>query len=154
MSYTENFNSKLDWAMPFQRTGKFPLDRTQLFSSYDDAVAYAKGDGSDSRKLGGTSYIGQIIVVVENDQVLVYKIDADRTISPLNSNTVTSDKTYTHYQTEASATWKIVHNLNKFPSVTIVDSANTTVMGATQYVDSNQLIVNFEGAFSGKAILN
>lgn len=154
MSYTENFNSKLDWAMPFQRTGKFPLDRTQLFSSYADAVAYAKGDGSDSRKLGGTSYVGQIIVVIENGQVLAYKIDADRTISSLNSDTTASDKTYTHYQDEPSTTWYITHNLDKFPSVTVVDSANTTVIGATQYIDSNRLVIYFGGAFSGKAVLN
>lgn len=60
--YTESFVSKLDWAMPFQRTGKFPLDRTNIFSSYEDILAYAKQDGSDSRQLGGTSYVGQIVV--------------------------------------------------------------------------------------------
>ena len=27
-NYTETFNAKLDWAMPFQRTGNFPLDGT------------------------------------------------------------------------------------------------------------------------------
>lgn len=60
--YVESFGSKLDWAMPFQRTGKFPLDRTNIFSSYEDILAYAKQDGSDSRQLGGTSYVGQIVV--------------------------------------------------------------------------------------------
>ena len=63
MAYIETTTSKLDWAMPFQRTGKFPLDRTAIFSSYADVVAYAKQDGSDSRKLGGTSYVGQIVAV-------------------------------------------------------------------------------------------
>ena len=67
-SYQEVFTSKLDWAMPFQRTGKFPLDRSSIFSSYADAIAYAKQDESDSRKLGGTSYVGQIIAVYGNDQ--------------------------------------------------------------------------------------
>ena len=66
-SYQESFKNKLDWQMPFQRTGKFPLDRSSIFSSYDDALAYAKQDGSDSRALGGTSYIGQIIAVYGND---------------------------------------------------------------------------------------
>ena len=66
-SYIENFKSKLDWAMPFQRTGKFPLDRSSIFSSYADALAYAKQDESDSRKLGGTSYVGQIVAVYGND---------------------------------------------------------------------------------------
>mgnify|MGYP007095648723 FL=1 len=50
--------SKLDWAMPFQRTGAFPLDRSSVFSSYADAVKYAAGAGDDERGLGGTSYVG------------------------------------------------------------------------------------------------
>lgn len=81
-NYVESFASKLDWAMPFQRTGKFPLDRTDLFSSYDDAVKYAAGnvENPDSRGLCGTSYVGQIITVFENDTVTVYKINANRTL--------------------------------------------------------------------------
>ena len=62
-SYVETFKSKLDWAMPFQRTGDFPIDRTDLFSSYDDIIAYAKKDGSDTRKLGGTAFVGQLLRV-------------------------------------------------------------------------------------------
>ena len=34
-----------------------------MFRSYEDALLYAKGDGSDSRGLGATSYIGQTITV-------------------------------------------------------------------------------------------
>ena len=60
-----NQTSKLDWAFPFQRTGAFPIDRSILFSSLADATAYALGDGSDERGLGGTSYVGQIISVYE-----------------------------------------------------------------------------------------
>ena len=60
-----NQTSKLDWAFPFQRTGAFPIDRSILFSSLADAEAYARGDGSDERELGGTSYVGQIISVYE-----------------------------------------------------------------------------------------
>lgn len=93
-SYIESFASKLDWAMPFQRTGAFPLDRTNMFSSYADAVKYAKGDSSDpdSRGLQGTSYIGQIISVYENDIVTVYKITADRTLSEVGTATNGDDK--------------------------------------------------------------
>ena len=57
--------SKLDWAFPFERKGQFPLDRSALFSSLTDAQAYATGEAADSRKLGGTSYVGQIITVYE-----------------------------------------------------------------------------------------
>lgn len=57
--------SKLDWAFPFQRTGAFPIDRSALFSSLEDAQKYALGDGSDERELGGTAYVGQVISVYE-----------------------------------------------------------------------------------------
>ena len=63
MGYTENINSILKWGNSFQRQFDFPLDRSGLHSSYEDAVKYAKGDGSDSRGLGKQSYIGQNITV-------------------------------------------------------------------------------------------
>ena len=94
-NYEEIFNSKLDWAMPFQRTGKFPLDRTDLFSSYDDAVKYAAGntEDPDSRELCGTSYVGQTITVFENDVVTFYQIQADRTIKQVGSSSSLEDIT-------------------------------------------------------------
>lgn len=94
-SYQELYN-KLDWALMFQRTGQFPLDRTDLFSSYEDAEKYAEGDvknNPDSRGLAGTSYVGQIITVYENDTVTVYKINADRTLGEVGSATVVDNKT-------------------------------------------------------------
>lgn len=94
-NYTETFNSKLDWAMPFQRTGNFPLDRTDLFSTYADAVKYAAGNTSDpdSRGLCGTSYVGQVITVFENDVVTVYKIQADRSLSEVGTATLGDQRT-------------------------------------------------------------
>ena len=87
-SYEDKYEKlRLDWAMPFQRTGDFPLDRTDLFSSYADAVKYAAGNiaDPDERKLCGTSYIGQIITVYENDVISVYMINADRSLQPIGS---------------------------------------------------------------------
>lgn len=81
MAYVD-LNSKLDWASSFQRTGKFPLDRSAMFASYADALAYAKQDGTDSRQLGGTSYVGQIVVVYgpgsdgSTEEVAAYVISA------------------------------------------------------------------------------
>ena len=66
--YIENVlaqTSKLDWAFPFERKGQFPLDKSALFSSLEDAQKYATGSANDERKLGGTSYVGQIISVYE-----------------------------------------------------------------------------------------
>lgn len=61
---------------------------------------------------------------------------------------------YIHTQSTPAATWTITHNLNKFPSVTVVDSANTEVIGDVQYTNNTTLTVAFSSAFSGKAYLN
>ena len=63
MGYIENIKSIMQWGNSFERQGNFPLDRTDLHISYDDAVLYAKGDASDSRCLGKLAYIGQTITV-------------------------------------------------------------------------------------------
>lgn len=83
-SFVDNFTGKVwDWTKPFQRTGQFPLDRSAIFASYEDAVKYAKGDAADpdSRALYATSYVGQIISVYEGGKVKVYKIEEDRSLA-------------------------------------------------------------------------
>ena len=62
--------------------------------------------------------------------------------------------TYVHTQGAPSASWAITHNMNKYPSVTIVDSGNNTVEGEIVYNTLNSLTVNFSGSFSGKAYIN
>lgn len=62
--------------------------------------------------------------------------------------------TYIHEQGESSDTWVIVHNLNKYPSITIVDSAGTVFEAEIRYDSENQCTVLMNGAFKGKAYLN
>ena len=62
--------------------------------------------------------------------------------------------TFIHDQQKASAEWQIEHNLDKYPSVTIVDSTDRYVIGNVQYVNRNMLIVSFSAGFAGKAYLN
>lgn len=64
------------------------------------------------------------------------------------------DKHYVHKQNEASATWVIKHDLNKFPSVTIVDTSETIVYGDVTYESTSEIKVTFTAAFGGKAYLN
>ncbi len=64
------------------------------------------------------------------------------------------DKNFIFTQSSASDTWNIQHNLDKFPSVSVVDSAESLVVGDVAYVDSNNVTLTFNGAFSGKAYLN
>lgn len=53
-----------------------------------------------------------------------------------------------------SDTWVLNHNLGKFPSVTIVDSAGSMVIGEVIYVNENTCIVKMSNSFSGIAYLN
>lgn len=62
--------------------------------------------------------------------------------------------TFVFKQKTPSDLWTIQHNLNKYPSVTIVDSAGTEVIGEVKYTDVNNLTARFSGGFSGTAYLN
>jgi hypothetical protein len=62
--------------------------------------------------------------------------------------------TYVHNQNIPSASWSITHNLSSYPSVTVIDSAGTTVIGDITYVSSNGITITFSGSFSGQAFLN
>jgi len=61
---------------------------------------------------------------------------------------------YVHTQSSAQTTWTITHNLQFYPSVTIVDSGGNYVIGDVQYTTLNALIVTFAHSFAGKAYLS
>lgn len=61
---------------------------------------------------------------------------------------------YIHDQQVASTTWTVNHNMNKYPSVNVVDTANDEVTGDVKYNSLNQITISFTAAFSGKAYLN
>lgn len=64
------------------------------------------------------------------------------------------DKHFVYTQSTPSNRWVIHHGLNKFPAVTVVDSAESTVVGNCEYIDENNVILTFNGSFSGKAYFN
>lgn len=64
------------------------------------------------------------------------------------------DKSFFYIQESASDTWVITHNLDKRPSVTVVDSGSSVVYGNTTYNGTNQVTINFSAPFSGVAYLN
>lgn len=70
------------------------------------------------------------------------------------SGIVDGDKRYVHTQSVASSSWVISHDLGKFPSVTVIDSANNTVLGDINYNTDNTLTLTFSAAFTGVAYLN
>lgn len=62
--------------------------------------------------------------------------------------------TFIHEQALANSVWEISHNLNRYPSVTVVDSGGDVVYCDATYVDKNKIILSFQGEFGGKAYLN
>ena len=74
-------------------------------------------------------------------------------ITPYTLKKVT--KTYIYEQGIASDIWTIEHNLNKKPSITVVDSADSVIgIFRADYDGLNKVILRFNGAFTGKAYLN
>lgn len=86
-------------------------------------------------------------VGVENDLI---KVEVNNT----NETIEATSKTYVYEQGIASERWDIVHNLNKYPSVTVIDSAGDQVFANLNYVDENELVLDFGAEFTGKAYLN
>ena len=64
------------------------------------------------------------------------------------------DKTFVFSQAVPSLQWTVQHNLEKFPSITVIDSGNTVVIGKYTYIDNNNVTLTFSAAFAGKAYLN
>lgn len=85
----------------------------------------------------------------QNNQVLSYD-----SATSLWVNEAMLPETYTYTQGAPASTWNIAHTLNKFPSVSVVDSANNDVIGDVHYTDQSNLTITFSSPFSGKAYLN
>lgn len=88
--------------------------------------------------------------------VKTYITDLNGVPVPLNDEigNIEGDKTFEYIQLSASDTWEIVHNLNKYVSVTIVDSGKNMVVGDIEYESPNKVIIRFQASFSGRAYLN
>ena len=65
-----------------------------------------------------------------------------------------ADKFFAYEQAQPSNTWTIQHNLRKYPSVSIVDTAGSAFLGEVHYIDENSLTVSFAAAVAGYAYLN
>lgn len=62
--------------------------------------------------------------------------------------------TFVFTQGVPATTWNITHNLGKFPSITVIDTGNTVVVGEYNYTSNTNVILTFSAGFAGKAYLN
>lgn len=61
---------------------------------------------------------------------------------------------YRHVQGSPASVWNVTHNLNKYPSITVVDSSGSAMIGDTQHTSLNTVTITFSAAFSGEAYFN
>lgn len=83
-----------------------------------------------------------------------YKFVTPKTLQTKLDNYVPPVVNYIYDQAMPASTWIVTHNMGKFPSVQVIDTANTEVEGSIEYINNNVLQIHFKNAFSGKAILN
>lgn len=65
-----------------------------------------------------------------------------------------SDSTYLHVQNVPLAQWVVLHNLGKYPSVTVLDSAGNDVVGDIFHNSVTSCTLTFGSAFAGRASCN
>lgn len=123
--------------------------------------------GNNPARLGLNASCGNSIGLNSKDRGLPGK---DATINGVNTLTLNatgvidfnqvgdvatiSSKSFIFEQAVLSDTWDIVHNLNKRPSVTVVDSAGTVFYPKVEYIDDNECIVSMNYPMLGFAYLN
>ena len=86
------------------------------------------------------------------NQVLVDQ-DAPNQVIIRSGGAAGNTRRHVHAQSIAATTWVITHNLGGKPSVTVVDSADTYVIGEVKYDSNTQVTVSFTVPFSGYAYL-
>lgn len=84
----------------------------------------------------------------------VFAIDGYYIFSEFQNPSTSGDSSFTYTQVVAETTWNIQHDMGKFPSITVIDTANTVVTGEYTYIDNNNVTLTFSAGFAGKAYLN
>ena len=116
------------------------------------------GFGNDSALKVSTVAVSAVKLYSEMDSIDIAG-DANGSVvvtrDYINSLPTTGgDVNYVHDQGVASATWSVAHNLAKYPSIIVVDTAGSVVTGDVSYTDTNNLTVTFNASFSGYAYIN
>ena len=126
-------------------------------TTYDIAVlgdvedVLVDGESVVEDRIARIDLTGKVDKVNEADKL--YGTDSNGYQTTYNTADVL-DKTFSYEQALASSVWNIQHNLNKYPSVTIVDSAGSVIEGKVNYININNIEIEFNSPFKGKAYLN
>lgn len=61
---------------------------------------------------------------------------------------------YVYTQIDASASWMVAHNQNRYPQVTVLNHLNVRIEPDVSYVDENIVLIEHATPTVGKAILS
>lgn len=94
-----------------------------------------------------------VIVNEDTPNAVIVNQDAPNQVVVRIGGAAGNTRRHVHTQASPSTTWLINHSLGGKPSVTVVDSADTMVVGEVTYNSNSQVTVEFTAAFSGYAYL-
>jgi hypothetical protein len=91
---------------------------------------------------------------IPNSDIIFYYYYGEFTDIEISVLIAGDDKNFVFIQLTPASVWNIVHSLNKFPAITVLDNSNNEVFCDITHIDVNQVQLNFSINFSGKAIFN
>lgn len=94
-----------------------------------------------------------VIVNEDTANKVVVDQDAPNLVTVKLSTNAGNTRRHVHNQGVAATEWVVTHTLGGRPSVMVVDSAGTVVVGEVQYDSNTQITVSFTVPFSGFAYL-
>ena len=143
------------------------LTGKQIKDSYDGLLKLDDNAGLTSSRKTVTDGLGNATPLSISDTEVKSTVDLeasgfktptgtanDHLLADGTTTTVEDDKTYVFSQTTSLSTWSVAHNLNKYPSVIVVDSAKSLVVGEVVYIDANNIELRFSSPFKGEAYFN
>jgi len=138
--------------VPFTSDDNFPTHYSQ----------YGKGGWRETSTISerdsipeARRVVGMSVYVVATDKLYILKggITNDKWVE-FTTSSESPYKPFVYEQAIPNNRWEINHKLGYYPNVSIVDSAGTIVEGDVQYIDKNNIVVEFSAPFTGKAYLS
>ena len=123
-----------------------------LISKQNDISAFGHFTIDSYTSNGGVYTLALTLVGSGSNGVISENAFYDFAVFTLSSGL--ADKTFEFTQGTPATTWNIQHDLGKFPSITVIDTADTVVTGQYEYIDNNNVTLTFSAGFAGKAYLN
>ena len=135
---------------------EYLVDNDILISKQNDISTFGHFTIDSYTSNGGVYTLALTLVGSGSNGVISENAFYDFAVFTLSSGL--ADKTFEFEQVTPSTAWgnngAVTHNLAKFPSITVVDTAGTVVTGQYDYIDNNNVTLTFSAAFAGKAYLN